>query len=103
MSALDIAQAVKGKKFRPSMPSKRRWRGSPSTTPVLNSFTDVTAERARAKAREVDATIAAGKNPGSLAGVPFAVKNLFDVEGPADPCRIEDQSRSSRRRRAMPR
>jgi 1-carboxybiuret hydrolase len=48
---------------------------------VLNSFTDVTAERALAKAREVDAAIAAGKNVGPLAGVPFAVKNLFDVKG----------------------
>ena len=48
---------------------------------VLNSFTDVTADRARAKARAVDADIAAGKEVGPLAGVPFAVKNLFDVAG----------------------
>ena len=48
---------------------------------ILNSFTDVTAERARAKALAVDAAIAAGQNPGPLAGVPFAVKNLFDVKG----------------------
>ena len=48
---------------------------------VLNSFTDVTAERALARAREVDAAIAAGRNVGPLAGVPFAVKNLFDVKG----------------------
>jgi aspartyl-tRNA(Asn)/glutamyl-tRNA(Gln) amidotransferase subunit A len=48
---------------------------------VLNSFTDVTADRARARARAIDAAIAAGKNAGPLAGVPFAVKNLFDVQG----------------------
>ena len=48
---------------------------------LLNSFTDVTAERARAKAREIDAAVAAGRNVGPLAGVPFAVKNLFDVKG----------------------
>jgi aspartyl-tRNA(Asn)/glutamyl-tRNA(Gln) amidotransferase subunit A len=48
---------------------------------ILNSFTDVTAERARAKARAVDAAIAAGRTVGPLAGVPFAVKNLFDVKG----------------------
>ncbi len=35
----------------------------------------------RASARRVDADIAAGKNVGPLAGVPFAVKNLFDVAG----------------------
>jgi aspartyl-tRNA(Asn)/glutamyl-tRNA(Gln) amidotransferase subunit A len=48
---------------------------------VLNSFTAVTADRARAKAREVDAAIADGKKVGPLAGVPFAVKNLIDVKG----------------------
>jgi 1-carboxybiuret hydrolase len=48
---------------------------------ILNSFTDVTADRARAKARAVDAAVAAGQNAGPLAGVPFAVKNLFDVRG----------------------
>jgi aspartyl-tRNA(Asn)/glutamyl-tRNA(Gln) amidotransferase subunit A len=49
--------------------------------PLLNAFTDVTAERARARARAIDAARAAGKRPGPLAGVPFAVKNLFDVRG----------------------
>ena len=48
---------------------------------ILNSFTDVTADRARATARALDAAIAAGKSVGPLAGVPFAVKNLFDVKG----------------------
>jgi aspartyl-tRNA(Asn)/glutamyl-tRNA(Gln) amidotransferase subunit A len=45
--------------------------------PVLNAFTDVVAERARKRAAEVDAD----KQKGPLAGVPFAVKNLFDVAG----------------------
>jgi 1-carboxybiuret hydrolase len=48
---------------------------------VLNAFTAVTAERALAKAKAIDAQRAAGKPLGSLAGVPFAVKNLFDVAG----------------------
>ena len=68
--------------------------------PVLNSFTDVTADRARAKAKAIDAAIAAGNSVGPLAGVPFAVKNLFDVQGLADPRRLEDQSRPRRRPRA---
>jgi AtzE family amidohydrolase len=48
---------------------------------VLNCFTDQTFSRARAEAAAVDAKIAAGTNPGPLAGVPIAVKNLFDVAG----------------------
>ncbi len=46
---------------------------------TLNAFTTVTADRARAKARAVDAATDKTKLP--LAGVPFAVKNLFDIEG----------------------
>ena len=49
--------------------------------PGLNAFTDVTAARARAKAEAVDAAVARGDDPGPLAGVPYAVKNLFDIEG----------------------
>src|SRR5450631_2519595 len=48
---------------------------------VLNAFTDVTAERARVRAAAIDAERAAGRPVGPRAGVPFAVKNLFDVAG----------------------
>jgi AtzE family amidohydrolase len=37
-------------------------------------------------AGRVDARVAAGENPGPLAGVPFAVKNLFDVAGVVTLC-----------------
>lgn len=45
----------------------------------LNSVTDVYEDRALDDANRVDRAIAAGSDPGPLAGVPFAVKNLFDV------------------------
>jgi AtzE family amidohydrolase len=48
---------------------------------LLNSFTTVLSEQALAKAAEVERAIAAGQQLGPLAGVPFAVKNLFDVAG----------------------
>ncbi|BAT51271.1 amidase [Nostoc sp. NIES-3756] len=47
----------------------------------LNCFTAVTREAALADAASIDREIVAGNNPGLLAGVPFAVKNLFDVAG----------------------
>ncbi|MDR7228947.1 aspartyl-tRNA(Asn)/glutamyl-tRNA(Gln) amidotransferase subunit A [Caulobacter sp. BE264] len=47
----------------------------------INAFTAVTAERALAAAEAVDADLAAGRPVGPLAGVPFAVKNLFDLKG----------------------
>ena len=49
--------------------------------PGLNAFTAVTAERALARATAIDDAVAAGHRVGPLAGVPFAVKNLFDVAG----------------------
>lgn len=47
----------------------------------LNAFTEILAERALAEAEAVDGAIAAGQDPGPLAGVPFAVKDLLDVAG----------------------
>jgi AtzE family amidohydrolase len=48
---------------------------------ALNCFTDILHDRAMETAAAVDARLAAGGDPGPLAGVPFGVKNLFDVRG----------------------
>jgi AtzE family amidohydrolase len=47
----------------------------------LNCFTAVYAERALAEAGAVDEALRQGRDPGPLAGAPFAVKNLYDVAG----------------------
>ena len=81
LSASQIAQAVKSGKLSALGAVEAALARIGKRDSFLNSFTDITADRARARAREVDAAIAAGKDPGALAGVPFAVKNLFDVKG----------------------
>ncbi|ADZ70387.1 AtzE family amidohydrolase [Polymorphum gilvum] len=48
--------------------------------PKVNAFTDIAAPRALAEADKVDAALSAGADL-PLAGVPFAVKNLFDIAG----------------------
>lgn len=48
-----------------------------ATDAKINAFTNVLTERALARAALVDS----GDITGPLAGVPFAVKNLFDIEG----------------------
>lgn len=45
------------------------------------AVTRVLADRAMAEAAAVDARVARGEDPGPLAGVPYAVKDLFDVAG----------------------
>ncbi len=56
--------------------------GDPQAEPdKVHAFITLTAERALAQAEAVDAKIAAGEDPGPLAGVPFTVKDIFTVEG----------------------
>ncbi|HEY8148345.1 MAG TPA: Asp-tRNA(Asn)/Glu-tRNA(Gln) amidotransferase subunit GatA, partial [Vicinamibacteria bacterium] len=52
----------------------------------LEAFLTVTADRALAQAKRVDAAIAGGAAPGLLAGVPVAVKDLLDIEGVVTTC-----------------
>ncbi|OZI71296.1 AtzE family amidohydrolase [Bordetella genomosp. 12] len=46
-----------------------------------NAFTEVTQARARREAAEIDARRERGEPLPPLAGVPYAVKNLFDIAG----------------------
>jgi len=52
-----------------------------ASEPQINAFTERTLVRARAEADAIDARRAAGEILPPLAGLPYAVKNLFDVEG----------------------
>jgi Asp-tRNA(Asn)/Glu-tRNA(Gln) amidotransferase A subunit family amidase len=52
----------------------------------LNLFTLLDVEGAGAAARRVDAIVAQGGDPGPLAGVPLAVKDLFDQQGLPTTC-----------------
>ena len=47
----------------------------------VGAFTDVLSARALARADAQDAARREGASPGPLAGVPFAVKNLIDIDG----------------------
>ena len=48
---------------------------------ALVAVTRLLADRAADEARLVDSVVAAGGDPGPLAGVPYGVKDLFDVAG----------------------
>jgi amidase len=49
------------------------------SNPRLNALTVVFADRARAAAAAVDDAVAAGRDPGPLAGVPLSVKENIDI------------------------
>ncbi|MBO3463181.1 AtzE family amidohydrolase [Aetokthonos hydrillicola Thurmond2011] len=79
--AVAIATAVREGKVSAVEVTKAAFRRIEARDHELNCFTTVTVETALADAQRIDSEIAQGKNPGSLAGVPFAVKNLFDIAG----------------------
>jgi 1-carboxybiuret hydrolase len=80
-SAAEIARAVSNGEQSAISVTEAAFARITKLNPKLNAFTEVVADRARAKARAVDQSRNDGKAPGPLAGVPFAVKNLFDVAG----------------------
>lgn len=47
----------------------------------VHAFITLTAERARARAQQIDRQLQAGEEVGPLAGVPYTVKDIFCVEG----------------------
>jgi AtzE family amidohydrolase len=49
--------------------------------PRFNCFTAIMSDRARREAAEIDAKVARGEDPGPLAGLPFGVKDNYDVAG----------------------
>lgn len=81
MSAAAIAAAVVNNETTARSVVERTLARIAAVDPRLGAFTDVTAQRALAKADAVDAAQAGREALGPLAGVPFAVKNLVDLEG----------------------
>jgi len=79
--ALGIAADIRARRVTAREVTARALDRVGARNPLLNCFTAVRAESALRDAEAVDASLAAGREPGLLAGAPFAVKNLLDVAG----------------------
>ena len=79
-TAHEIAAAVNARSVSARAVTETAIAHVEATNARLGAFTDPTFARARAEADAVDAAVAAGKTL-PLAGVPYAVKNLFDIAG----------------------
>jgi AtzE family amidohydrolase len=79
--AVAIAADVRSRKRKAKEVTEAALARISSLDPALNCFTTVLSKSALAQAESVDQKLAAGIDPGPLAGVPFAVKNLFDIAG----------------------
>ncbi len=79
--AVEIAEAVKSGATTARAVTEAALKRIERHNPMLGAFTDVTAARALEQAELVDSKIRNAMDPGPLAGVPFAVKNLYDIRG----------------------
>src|SRR5215813_8558287 len=79
--ASEIAAAVREGRTSASAVVRAALAHIAADDPVLNAFTAVLGERALGRARALDNARLEGRELGPLAGVPLAVKNLFDIAG----------------------
>jgi AtzE family amidohydrolase len=81
MTAAQVAGAVRGRSATATAVVENALARIAAIDGRLLAFTAVFADRALQRAALIDAAVASGVDPGPLAGVPFAAKNLFDVAG----------------------
>jgi aspartyl-tRNA(Asn)/glutamyl-tRNA(Gln) amidotransferase subunit A len=80
-SASEIARRIRSRELCPVEVVAACLRRIEEKNPLLNAFVALRSERALAEARALAGAIAAGRDPGPLAGVPIGVKDLEDVGG----------------------
>jgi AtzE family amidohydrolase len=81
MSAATIAAAVRARHVSATSVAHAVLTEIAAKNAGLNAYTAILTDRALAEAYAVDSKVAKGDDPGALAGVPYGVKNLFDVAG----------------------
>ena len=80
-SAAEIAACVRARQVSAVAIAEAALARIAERNPALNAYTATLADRALTEARAVDAKITQGADPGPLAGVPYGVKDLFDIAG----------------------
>jgi aspartyl-tRNA(Asn)/glutamyl-tRNA(Gln) amidotransferase subunit A len=80
-SAGELAAFVRSKEISPAELMEETLKRVESINPRLNAFVALRAEQALEESRRMTSQIAAGRDPGPLAGIPIGVKDLEDVNG----------------------
>ena len=86
ISLAEASQLIRTRKLSPVEYTSALLAHIAATDPAYNAFLAVTAELALAQAKSAEAEIAAGKWRGPMHGIPYAAKDIFDIEGMATTC-----------------
>ncbi len=81
-----IRSSLLNKEFSSEEFTRRALEYAEAENPKTNAYLTFSPERALMTAREVDRKIAAGEDPGPLAGVPIAVKDVILTRGVRTTC-----------------
>jgi aspartyl-tRNA(Asn)/glutamyl-tRNA(Gln) amidotransferase subunit A len=84
--AVEIAEQIKKKEYSALEATEAFLSRIEEVEHRVKAFINVSAEKARQRAAEIDARIAAGDDPGRFAGVPIAVKDVLSTRGVATTC-----------------
>src|ERR687886_2852449 len=80
-SATELARAIREKEVSSEEVVAAHLARIEEVNPKLNAVVHLTADAARARAREADAALARGESWGPLHGVPVTIKDVYDVAG----------------------
>ena len=86
LSLADGSALLRAKKLSPVEWTRALLDRVAAVDPAYNAFLVVTAELAMAQAKAAEAEIARGEWRGPMHGVPYAAKDIFDIEGMATTC-----------------
>jgi aspartyl-tRNA(Asn)/glutamyl-tRNA(Gln) amidotransferase subunit A len=81
LSAVEAASLIRRRRLSPVDYVEAVLAAVERSQPTLNAFVTVTADAARAAARDAEAVLARGEATGPLHGVPVSIKDLIDVAG----------------------
>ncbi|MDR3496088.1 MAG: amidase [Ancalomicrobiaceae bacterium] len=81
LTAVDIAAGIRARRFSATEIVEAAYAATAAVEPAIHAFSTLAEPQARAAAARVDAAVAAGEDPGPLAGVPVAIKDLVMTAG----------------------
>ncbi|MFZ0412564.1 MAG: amidase, partial [Candidatus Acidiferrales bacterium] len=81
-----VRDALRAKKISARELAADFYKRIAARNPEINAYLALSPERAYAQADRMDASIASGSNPGPLAGVPIAVKDVLSTTGVTTTC-----------------